>query len=181
MYAYVFKIHVLIGLFIGAVAGSQSPAGNTGDFERLQALLSSGSGEWVAPNPGYQASQSNGIHEIMMRFHYDEERKLLTDTVTLRFKNQDYFSWISFWFFHPGLHGIQYTSYGPEGRYISGETFFSNDSTYITLEKFFEPDGSVKELKDENIIVSDKEIKNISYARRQGQWQETGTYIWKKV
>lgn len=162
-----------------AQTDNQNSAAKEG-FKKLVNYMTKDGGIWVTPNPKYDSTQQNSIIEIQMHLVYDEERQIIKDEVTLRFKKLDYLSWISFWAYHPSEKVITYTSYGPEGRLISGQTEFVNDSTFVTVDRLYEPDGSFKELKDENIIVSENVHRNISYEKKNGQWESTGIYVWKR-
>ncbi|MBK7872544.1 MAG: hypothetical protein IPJ74_18620 [Saprospiraceae bacterium] len=176
-------IQFLIFTSIHQISSAQTTIHNNTskeDFKKLIEYMTKDGGIWITPNPKYDSTQQNSVIEIEMHLVYDEERQFIKDDVTLRFKKLDYLSWISIWAYHPGKQEITYTSYGPEGRLISGKTEFVNDSTFVTVDKLYEPDGSFKELKDENIIISENVHKNISYEKKNGTWEEIGTYVWKR-
>ena len=115
-----------------------------------------------------------------MKFFWDEERQMLWDSVTVKFKELDYLSWISTWTWHPQRKVIEYNSYGPEGRLISGVTKIVGEKKFVTIDKLYQPDGSFKELKDENFIESDTTHSNVSYEMKNGNWSSTGSYKWRR-
>ncbi|MCB0488211.1 MAG: hypothetical protein R2820_05295 [Cyclobacteriaceae bacterium] len=171
-------IIALVLSFANAFAQDLKPSFES--YARLGEYLGRNGGKWVATNPNYDSTQKYSAYEFEMNFFWDTERLMLWDSVTVRFKGLDYLSWISTWRWHPGMKEVEYTSHGPEGRLISGITRITNDTTFITTDKLFQPDGQFKELKDENFIVSENTHRNISYEKKDGKWEVQGSYVWKR-
>lgn len=147
-------------------------------YLKLAQYLARDEGIWISKNEKYDSTQRNSVVEIQMNFFWDEERQVLWDSVTLRFRQLDYLTWISTWTWHPQKKIIEYRSLGPEGRLISGETTIPSDTSFITIDKIFEPDGTYRELKDDNFVVSPEVHTNDSYEMKNGEWVLQGSYQW---
>lgn len=167
-------------LLIAFFGTAQNHTGGRDAYLKMAKYLAQGNGVWVSKNPKYDSTQKYSAVEFELNFFWDEERQMLWDSVTVRFKQLDYLSWVSTWAWHPQKKVVEYTSHGPEGRLIFGETKVTNDSTFITIDKLFEPDGSYKELKDENFMMSPTRHRNISYEMKNGKWEAQGTYTWNR-
>lgn len=161
-------------------AQQKDAADEKGAFVKLATYLANNHGVWITPNKSYDSLNKYSPVAIEMNFYWDEERQVLWDSVSLHFKKFTYLTWISTWSWHPGKKVLVYTSHGPEGRLISGETTIENEKTFTTLEMMYAPDGELKELKDENFIETDNVHRNVSYEKKQGKWEQTGSYTWTR-
>lgn len=175
-------------LFLGSlfiiIASTSSLAQNTGstkaDFLKLARYLSANSGQWTSPNPNYDADKEFSAKAFGLWFKSTLRSNLLHLTHVVYRGDTAQVTGESYWIWHPGEQKIKYYSINKRGAFTNGETYFTSDDKFVTIEYTYSPNGVIQKRKDQNFIKTDKEHATISSVFKGGIWQKEAEYTFTK-
>lgn len=150
------------------------------DFLRIANYLSSGSGNWITPNPNFKANNKRSPKEFELRFTLDLKGNLLHIVHYTHWSNQSKVTSESYWFWHPGEQEIKYYSIDLDGDFTDGKTLAMDDETFGTFVYRYNTNGNIELRRDINIIKSENEHTVQSSVLRDGRWQVVADYNLRK-
>ncbi len=176
------KAKILIIFLSGLIINStqaQDFQSSKDDFLKMARYLSNGSGKWMAPNPNYDSSNPRSSRAIGLWFDLSLNENLLKLSIATYRGDTVHLTSDALWIWHPGEQRIKYHDISMRGTFIEGETYFTDDKTFVTRNFTYMTDGTVRFARGENYMTSEKEHFTRSLAFEDGEWKQRASFTWK--
>lgn len=176
------KAKTLFSLLIGLTfysAQAQEFNSSKEDFSRMSDYLAAGTGKWMAPSPNYDASNPRSSKALGLWFEKRLNGNLLHLSIISYRSDTAFVISEGFWLWHPGEKRMNYLDISLRGNFIDGETYFTNDSTFVTRNFTYFTDGSVRFARGMNYMLTEDTHETASFAYENGAWKERARFKWK--